>query len=158
MPAGWRLLFALLSLVPLLAPYELLVRVEWNDYFHPFFLLAAIVSAGAVAVSVFFLFSAAAGLTSRMRFDRARSTFTYSGVWHGGQIFILDFYGNWTVLFTAEGKNNRTVPIYAPRSRRLAARYARQTARFLVRLTASCAPLRSLCCPSGTADRYQRSA
>ena len=80
MPAGWRLLLALLSLVPLLAPYELLVRVEWNDYFHPFFLLAAIVSAGAGAVSVFFLFSAAAGLSSRMRFDRARSTFTDSAV------------------------------------------------------------------------------
>jgi len=80
MPAGWRLLLVLLSLVPLLAPYELLIRVEWSDYFHPFFLLAAMVSAGAVALSVFFLFAAAAGLSSRMRFDRTRSTFTYSAV------------------------------------------------------------------------------
>jgi len=80
MPAGWRLLLVLLSLVPLLAPYEPLIRVKWSNYFHPFFLLAAIVSAGAVALSAFSPFAAAAGLSSRMRFDRARSTFTHSAV------------------------------------------------------------------------------
>lgn len=78
MPWGKRLLFALLALIPLLAPYELMWRVQWNDYRNPAFLLAASISAGAVAVSVFLWFAALAGLSSRMTFDSARSTFTYS--------------------------------------------------------------------------------
>ena len=78
MPAGKRALFALCALIPLLAPYELMLRVQWNDYRSAAFLLAAIISAGAVALSVFFLFAAVAGLSSRMTLDAARSTFTYS--------------------------------------------------------------------------------
>ena len=75
---GKRLLFALCALIPLLAPYELMLRVQWNDYRSPVFLLAAIIAAGAVALSVFFLFAAVAGLSSRMTLDAAHSTFTYS--------------------------------------------------------------------------------
>lgn len=75
---GMRGLLAALALVPLLAPYELLVRVEWEHYLNPFFLFAAAVSAGAVAVSAAFLFAAATGLSSQMVFDRQASTFSYS--------------------------------------------------------------------------------
>jgi hypothetical protein len=78
MPSGKRFLFALFALIPLLAPYELMLRVQWNDYRHPAFLLAAIISAGAVALSGLFVFAAVAGLSSRMTLDAARSTFTYS--------------------------------------------------------------------------------
>ena len=78
MPPGMRVLFALLALIPLLAPYELMWRVQWNDYRHPTFLLAAIISGGAVALSVFLVFAAVAGLSSRMTLDAARATFTYS--------------------------------------------------------------------------------
>jgi hypothetical protein len=78
MPWGTRLLFALLALIPLLAPYELMWRVQWNDYRHPVFLLAALISAGAVVLSAFFISAAVAGLSSQMTFDAARSTFTYS--------------------------------------------------------------------------------
>ena len=78
MPSGKRFVFAILGLIPLLAPYELMLRVQWNDYRHPVFLLAAIISAGAVALSVLFIFAAVAGLNSRMTLDAARSTFTYS--------------------------------------------------------------------------------
>lgn len=83
MRPGTRILFALLSLIPLMAPYELMVRIKWTDYWHPFFLFAAIVAAGALAVSLFLLFAAVAGLSSRMTFDAARSTFTYTerSVW-----------------------------------------------------------------------------
>jgi hypothetical protein len=73
-----RVVFALIALVPLLAPYELMLRVQWTDYGHPFFLLAATISAGALAVSGLLVFAAAAGLSSRMTLDAARSTFTYS--------------------------------------------------------------------------------
>jgi hypothetical protein len=51
MPSGRRFLFASFALIPLLVPYELMLRVQWNDYRHPACLLAAIISAGAVAVS-----------------------------------------------------------------------------------------------------------
>ncbi len=78
MSSGKRLLFALFALIPLLAPYELMLRVQWNDYRSPAFLIAAIISAGAVALSAFFLFAAVAGLSSRMTLDAAHSTFTYS--------------------------------------------------------------------------------
>lgn len=83
MRSGTRILFALLSLIPLMAPYELMVRVRWTDYRHPFFLFAAIVAAGALAVSLLLLFAAVAGLSSRMTFDAAQSTFTYTerSVW-----------------------------------------------------------------------------
>jgi hypothetical protein len=78
MPSGKRLLLALFGLIPLLAPYELMLRVQWNDYGHPAFLLAAVISAGAVVLSALFMFAALAGLSSRMTLDAARSTFTYS--------------------------------------------------------------------------------
>lgn len=78
MPTGKRVLLALFALIPLLAPYELMLRVQWNDYRSPVFLLAAIISAGALALSVFLLFAAVAGLSSRMSLDAAHSTFTYS--------------------------------------------------------------------------------
>ena len=70
--------FALLALIPLLAPYELIWRVQWNDYRHPAFLFAAIISAGAVALSALLVFAAVAGLSPRMTLDAARATFTYS--------------------------------------------------------------------------------
>lgn len=78
MPWGTRVLLALLAAIPLLAPFELLVGVPWTSYLNPFFLFAAVVSAGAVAVSGLLLFAAAAGISSRMTLDAARGTFTYS--------------------------------------------------------------------------------
>jgi hypothetical protein len=75
---GARWVLAALSLFPLLAPYELLLRISWQSYWHPFFLLAALVSAGAVALSLLLLFAAVAGLSTRMLFDAAESNFTYT--------------------------------------------------------------------------------
>ena len=77
-PLGTRLFFAMAALIPLLAPYELMLRVQWTEYWHPFFLLAATVSAGAIALSLLLAFAAVAGLSTRMTFDAALSTFTYS--------------------------------------------------------------------------------
>ena len=77
MPAGQRVLFLAIGLFPLLAPYQLIIRPDWNDYTHPFFLLALIISVGAVAVSLLFVWAGLAGLSSRIRFDRAIGTVTY---------------------------------------------------------------------------------
>ena len=75
--AGQRVLYALFSLVPLLAPYELLIRPGWSGYGNPFFLFAAAISVGAVTVSLFLLWAAVAGLDTRLRLDGRRSSFTY---------------------------------------------------------------------------------
>jgi hypothetical protein len=77
-PQSRRGLFLVLSLAPLLAPYELIVRPNWDNYSNPHFLFAALVSGGAVAMSAFFAWAALAGLSSRMRFDRVGRTFSYS--------------------------------------------------------------------------------
>ena len=78
MPRGTRILFALVALFPLIAPYELIWQIEWTDYWNPFFLFAALISAGALALSAFLVFAAIAGLSSRMTFDAAAFTFTYA--------------------------------------------------------------------------------
>jgi hypothetical protein len=80
MPWGQRLLFGLLALFPLLAPYELLWRIQWTEYWNLFFLLAAFISAGALALSAFLVFAAVAGLSSRISLDAAGSTLTFTEV------------------------------------------------------------------------------
>jgi len=69
MPVGRRVLFGLLALIPLLAPYELLLKPGWENILNPFFGFAAIISLGAILVSAFLLWAAIAGLESRARFD-----------------------------------------------------------------------------------------
>jgi hypothetical protein len=78
LPAGNRILFLLLSLFPLLAPYELLFRVRWTDYWNFFFLFAAAISAGAVFVSAFLVWAAVAGMNTEMVFDRRRGIFYFA--------------------------------------------------------------------------------
>jgi hypothetical protein len=78
MPVGKRVLFFLLGLFPLIAPYELLVKPRWTGYANFFFLFPALISLGAMCVSAFFVWAAVAGIKSRMKFDRARGLFTYT--------------------------------------------------------------------------------
>ena len=73
-----RVLLAGLVLFPLVAPYELLLRVNWQHYLNPFFVFAAFISAGATALSAFFIFAAVAGLSSEIVFDKSNSTLTHS--------------------------------------------------------------------------------
>lgn len=78
MPVGKRILFFLLALFPLVAPYELLFKPRWTGYANVFFLFAAAVSLGALSVTALLFWAAVAGIRSRMRFDRARGLFTYT--------------------------------------------------------------------------------
>jgi hypothetical protein len=73
-----RILLALLAIFPLIAPYELIIRVGWQDYINPFFLFSAAISAGAIALSVFLVFTALAGLSSKITLDKPSSTLTHS--------------------------------------------------------------------------------
>ena len=45
MRVGMRVLLAALGLFPLLAPYELLIRIDWEHFMNPLFFLAAFISA-----------------------------------------------------------------------------------------------------------------
>lgn len=77
MPVGRRIMFGLLALIPLLAPYELLLRPQWDDWRHPAFFFVLAIALGAMAVSAFLVFAALAGLEQRMRFDASARLFTY---------------------------------------------------------------------------------
>lgn len=77
-PAGRRVLFLLLALFPLVAPYELIIRPNWDSYLNVFFLFAAAVSIGAMAVSALLVWTAVAGLSTVLRFDRADGSMEYS--------------------------------------------------------------------------------
>ena len=77
-PTGRRVLFVLFAFFPLYVPYELLIKTDWNTYFSVFFLFAALISLGALALSGFLIWAAVVGLTIRLRFDRSTQTFTYS--------------------------------------------------------------------------------
>jgi hypothetical protein len=76
MGPGMRVFLAVAGLFPFLAPYELLFRVDWNGYLNPFFAVALLVSLGAVAVGLFFLYGALAGVSSVFVFDARQRTFT----------------------------------------------------------------------------------
>ncbi|MFQ6538221.1 MULTISPECIES: hypothetical protein [Aphanothece] len=67
-----------LAFFPLLAPYELVIRPNWSSYFNVFFLFAAVISLGAVAVSALLFWAAMASLNSMLRFDKDDGVFTYS--------------------------------------------------------------------------------
>jgi hypothetical protein len=69
-------MLSILAVVPLWAPYELLVRPGWPNPAGPFFAFAALVSAGAVAVAMLFLVAALTGTSSSLVFDRRTATIT----------------------------------------------------------------------------------
>jgi hypothetical protein len=72
-----RVLLLLLSLFPLLAPYQLIYLPDWQSYWNVYFLFVAMISLGAMAVSAFFVWAAIAGLSTELRFDKKSDTFTY---------------------------------------------------------------------------------
>ncbi len=77
MRTGFRVFLGLIALFPLLAPYELIIRPQWESYLNPFFLFAAAIALGALAVSAGFAWGAIAGVSSLMIFNKANKTFTY---------------------------------------------------------------------------------
>jgi hypothetical protein len=78
MPIGKRLLFLALAFIPLLAPYELIIRVDWQNYLNLFFLIALLISLGAMVISALLVWGAVAGLSSSLKFDRSSNTIIHS--------------------------------------------------------------------------------
>ena len=75
---GTRIFIGLLGLVPLIAPYDLLVKARWNSYFNFPFLLALIVSIGAVFISAMFVYAATFATSIKITLDRHTQIFRHS--------------------------------------------------------------------------------
>jgi hypothetical protein len=78
MRTGERVVLLMAAFFPLLAPYELIIRPAWHNYWSVYFAFAAVISVGATVVAVLLTFAAAAGLNTRMAFDRGQGTFSYA--------------------------------------------------------------------------------
>ena len=76
MPLGLRVMLIMVGFVPFLAPYELLIRPDWTG-FSISFLFALIISLGAVAVGLLFIFSGFFGLNQTLHFDGNTRTIFY---------------------------------------------------------------------------------
>jgi hypothetical protein len=74
---GVRVLIFLFGLVPLLAPYELLIKIKWESYFNLPFAISLFIALGATAVSLFLFFFALMSMNQRLRFDGDRRVLTY---------------------------------------------------------------------------------
>lgn len=74
MSAKARLGFGATSTLPLLAPYELLIKPAWVDIPGLAWLFAFVVSLGAITVSILLLLVAIFGLNQRVEFKAATKT------------------------------------------------------------------------------------
>ena len=73
-----RTLILIGGLLPLLAPYELLIKPSWRGDITLIWVCFLFISAGAVAVSVFCVCAALFGLSQRVRFDSRGQVLTYA--------------------------------------------------------------------------------
>ena len=78
MGLGTRIFIGLLGLVPLIAPYDFLVKARWNSYFNFPFLLVLIVSIGAVFMSAMFVYAAAFSMSIKVTLDQRTQVFRHS--------------------------------------------------------------------------------
>jgi hypothetical protein len=72
-----RALVLIGGVLPLLAPYELLIRPSWRGDVTSIWWLVLLISAGAVGVSLLAIYFALFGLAQRIRFDSYRRVVTY---------------------------------------------------------------------------------
>jgi hypothetical protein len=73
----FRLVVFLVSFFPLLAPYDLSVKIHWENYFNLSFLISLLFSMAAIAFSLFNLFIALFAQNQYVCFDGDRSTLTH---------------------------------------------------------------------------------
>jgi hypothetical protein len=84
MPLVARLLILAAGLVPLLAPYELLIKPIWQE-FSLVWVFALLISAGAIATSLLAICVAIFGMSQHIQFDPASHCLTYSFKTAGGR-------------------------------------------------------------------------
>ncbi len=72
-----RLLFLLFGLIPLLAPYELLIKPAWTGRINIVMLFFLVISLGAIMVSLFFIAAALLGRSQHLQFDASNRVIRY---------------------------------------------------------------------------------
>ena len=72
-----RILFALFGFVPLLAPYELLIKPSWQDGVSFVLVFFLVISLGAVFVSLFLFTAALFGRSQHFQFDASKRLLVY---------------------------------------------------------------------------------
>jgi hypothetical protein len=78
MGLGTRIFIGLLGLVPLIGPYDLLVKARWNSYFNFPFLLVLIVSIGSVFISAMFVYMGTFATSIKITLDRRTQVFRHA--------------------------------------------------------------------------------
>lgn len=76
-PIAVRVAIFLFGFVPLLAPYELLIKIKWENYFNLVFAFMLFIAVGAIAVSLFMFYFALMSMNQALRFDGDRRILTY---------------------------------------------------------------------------------
>lgn len=69
-----RIIVFLFGLVPLIAPYEILIQTDWQSYFNLYFAFALLICLGAITVSFFFFMFALLGLDELVVIDPITSS------------------------------------------------------------------------------------
>jgi hypothetical protein len=72
-----RIVFLLFGFIPLLAPYELLIKPSWNGKFSIGMIFFLIISIGAISISIYFISAALFGRSQRFQFDGANRVVRY---------------------------------------------------------------------------------
>jgi len=73
-PPAQRFVLFFFGLLPLVAPYELLIEPSWKTGAVVFAFLPAVISLGAIAVSIIFIYSALFGAEQHITFDSGLRT------------------------------------------------------------------------------------
>ncbi len=73
----FRLIIFLVSFFPLLAPYELFVKIRWENYFNLPFFISLLFSVLATVFSLFIMFIAFFAQNQYVCIDRDKSILTY---------------------------------------------------------------------------------
>jgi hypothetical protein len=72
-----RIVLLIFGLIPLLAPYELLIKPAWNGRISIAMLFFLVISVGAIGVSIFFVSAALFGRSQQFQFDASNRTVYY---------------------------------------------------------------------------------
>jgi hypothetical protein len=72
-----RIIFLLFGFIPLLAPYELLIKPSWNGKFSIIMLFFLMISIGAISISIFFISAALFGRSQHFQFDGSNRVVNY---------------------------------------------------------------------------------
>lgn len=109
---GWgaRIFLGVAGLIPLLAPYELLIKPRWNGHYGGVFLFMTLIALGACSISFVSLWAALTGSQGVADFQKHERVLSYKirlplGMWYRRQYVFEDIQRFWVkTLEWSEGE------------------------------------------------------